>query len=61
MIISDPQSGGPCKILSREMRMIMRRVVDKPKTTGKELVNDPKAGGTKSPRTPLVTRYTVMD
>lgn len=46
MIISVPQSGAPCNILSREMRMIMRRRVDKLKTKGKELVNDLKADGT---------------
>lgn len=45
MIISVPQSGAPCNILSREMRMIMRRREDKLKTKGKELVNDLKADG----------------
>lgn len=40
------QSWAPCKILTHGMRMIMRKIVDQPKTTLQELVNDLKAVGT---------------
>lgn len=38
-----------------------KKLVDHPETTWEELVNDSEAVGTQSPRTLLVTHYTIID
>lgn len=44
--ISRPRSGASCMILPHRVRMTMRKVVDQPKTTWEEFVNDLMAAWT---------------
>ena len=41
-----PSAGAPCKISTRGASMIMRKVMDQPRTTHQDLVNDLKRAGT---------------
>ncbi len=41
-----PRSGAPCKISPHGVSMIMRTVINQPRTTWEDLVNDLKATGT---------------
>ncbi len=46
MAVNLPQTGAPCKISSRGVSMILRKVTDQPRTTREDLVNDLKRAGT---------------
>ncbi len=46
MAVNLPQTGAPCKISSRGVSMILRKVTDQPRTTREGLVNDLKRAGT---------------
>lgn len=46
IIINCPQSGALCNVLPHGVRMIIRQVLDQPKTAWEELLNDLKATGT---------------
>ena len=46
MTVNLPLSGAPCKISTRGASMIMGKVMDQPRTTWQDLVNDLKRTGT---------------
>lgn len=61
-IIRKWKSGAQCKLLLYGVKTIMTKVVDRPKTTREESVNDLKAVGiTVSKNTISIIHYTVMD
>ncbi len=46
MTVNLPRNGAPCKISSRGVSMILRKVKDQHRTTREDLINDLKRAGT---------------